>query len=446
MNYSEISSIKPFALTSPVPIVSKVTKKANEQLKHDARLERQRLKAEQKQLEKEQAQRPPTVLTVNHMPTYTCLSYRRLDGLSNNRNAPQAFISKSEIQSQKSQTRLKNALNWMLLFADKKRVYSKKGYFNSKTEKVTHNFYFRLAFITLTLPSRQSHSDDYIKEHMLQSFLYWLTRYYNCLYVWKAEAQLNGNIHFHITIDSFVPWKSIRAKWNKILSKHNYCKVLQDGSNDHGDAATQIKAVCNEKKCVNDIGGYMSKKDQIKKKQLTELLKFNPDYAGSMVHCKFNPQLSPESQDRHWYKRVIDGRLWGCSGVTYKKKDGKFILYNKKRVIDKHGLSNIKVFIDELSTDFMKEEKIFFRQNPNILNLGTHVIEREKLKYKNVEECERQVRGITDDDIEKKYRFMKNVFIHKHLSMMKKGSTLQKLIHNEKLLRKHNFQTFFTDN
>ena len=41
---------------------------------------------------------------------------------------------------------------------------------------------------------------------------------------------------------------------------------------------------------------------------------------------------------------------------------------------------------------------------------------------------------------------MKNVFIHKHLSEMKKGATLQKLLHEEKLKRKKNFQTFFTEN
>ena len=56
-----------------------------------------------------------------------------------------------------------------------------------------------MKFITLTLSDVQAHTDDSIKEHMLQPFLYWLQRYYNCSYVWKAETQINGNIHFHIT-------------------------------------------------------------------------------------------------------------------------------------------------------------------------------------------------------------------------------------------------------
>ena len=378
----------------------------------EAPKEKKKTRAQEK---REASARPPTVFTVKHQPTYACLSYKRADGLKENRKPPAAFITKNEIQSMKSQTRLKNAINWMLLFADKKRVYSK----SKKT-----SFFFRLAFITLTLSDKQHHSDDYIKEKMLQPFLYWLTRYYNCLYVWKAESQLNGNIHFHITVDTFIPWKSVRAKWNKLLAKQNYCKVMQDGSNDRGDAATQIKSVLNEKQCANDIGGYMSKKDRIALKDIEAIKNKRAGYEDSMVHCKFNPEVGPEKQDKNWYKRVIKGRLWGCS----------------------ENLSNINIFIDETYTEFQKEEKIFFRQNADIYNLGKNIIEREKKKFSKVDKAVRAVRCMTDEDIEKRYRFMENVFIHKHLAGMKKGGLLQAMIHEEKMKRKKNFQKFFTEN
>lgn len=378
----------------------------------EAPKEKRKTRAQEK---KEAAQRPPTVFTVKHQPTYACLSYKRADGLKENRKPPAAFITKNEIQSIKSQTRLKNAINWMLLFADKKRVYSK----SKKT-----SFFFRLAFITLTLSDKQNHTDDYLKEKMLQPFLYWLTRYYNCLYVWKAESQLNGNIHFHITVDTFIPWKSVRAKWNKLLAKQNYCKVMQDGSNDKGDAATQIKSVLNEKQCANDIGGYMSKKDRIALKDIEAIKNKRAGYEDSMVHCKFNPEMEPGKQDKNWYKRVINGRLWGCS----------------------ESLSNINIFIDETYTEFQKEEKIFFRQNEDIYNLGKNIIEREKKKFSKVDEAVRAVRCMTDLDIEKRYRFMENVFIHKHLAGMKKGGLLQAMIHEEKMKRKKNFQKYFTEN
>lgn len=405
--------------------------------KEQNRQSRALLKFQSEQKQRARSRQTVLLQTVKHQPTYCIHSYKRIQDVNdetyntqNFRTTP-AFVSKSEIQSFKSQSRIKNVIGWMLLFADLKRIYCKSETFSKKTGKVIinkktgkpqHNFLFRLAFITLTIPYPQLHSDDYVKEHMLQPFLYWLNRYYNCLYVWKAESQLNGDIHFHITIDTFIHWKSIRAKWNTILSKHGYCKVYQDGSNDKGNAATQVKAVRNVAQCARDIGGYMSKKDEVTKKDQKAIEDEQPGYKEAQVHCKFNPELKPEKQNTYWYKRVIEGRLWGCS----------------------ENLSGINVFIDETDSYFQKEERIFFRQNPDIYCLGTKVIDREKEKYAKVDEAERAVRGLTDEDIEQRYRFMKNVFVHKHLSKMKKGAALQKLIHEEKLTRQKNFQKFFT--
>lgn len=450
-------------LTGDDPKLLRKRKAAEKRLRLEINAQaRKEAKEEKLRKQKQRENKPLTCLTVNHKPTYSILSYRRLEGEANRRahnfRVTPAFVSKSEIQSMKSMSRLKNAIGWELVFADKKHVYSKAGRLNKKTGKVQHHFYFKLAFLTLTLSDRQKHSDDYIKEHMLQPFLYWLSRYYNCSYVWKAESQLNGNIHFHLTVDTFIPWKSVRAKWNKLLSKHGYCSVMQDGSNDKGDAAISIKSVLKESECAKDIGGYMSKKDLpkdillkafkylvesdfeihddtvkaykwIKKtKQLpadkNEILQVvRSSYDNASLHCKFSPELTAEKQDKLWYKRVIDGRLWGCS----------------------ENLSGIEIMLDETFNDFKKEERIFFRQNPDVYNLGEKVIAREKKKHCKVDPAERAVRGTTDEDIEHRFRFMNNVFIHKHICDMKKGGTLQKLIHEQKLQRQRNKQTYFIE-
>jgi hypothetical protein len=397
------NDVAALVLTGDDPkLLRRIARLKKQRENEENKAQRQRDKDEAESKARARANRPVTVLTVKHQPTYCCLSYKRADGLKENRKPPAAFQVKNEVQSIKSQTRLKNAINWMLMFADRKHVH----------EKATgRNYSYRLGFMTLTLSAKQMHTDEFIKEHMLQPFLYWLTRYYSSLYVWKAESQLNGNIHFHLTIDTFVPKNSIRAKWNKLLAKHGYCKVFQDGSNDKGNAATQIKCVLSEKKCAADIGGYMSKKDRVAKKDIEAIKNKRAGYEDSNVHCKFNPDLPTANQDHTWYKRVIDGRLWGCS----------------------EGLSNINIFIDETFSEFQKEEKIFFRQNDDIYNLGKHITERA-------------VMGITDEDIERKNRFMENVFIHKHINQMKMGGKLQQLIHEEKMKRKKNFQKYFTDN
>jgi hypothetical protein len=453
---NKTDEIEPFILEYQSHEVKKATRRVEE--KERLKRNREALRIQREIDEERKARKntkPKRVLTVTHHPTYAVLRHKRLDGEKDSTSRPQCFTIKSEIQSVKSQTRIKNAINWMLLFADVKRCYSKKGWINKRGEE-KHNFYFRLGFITLTLPTQQKHTDEYIKEHMLQPLLYFMSRYYQTLYVWKAESQLNGNIHFHITVDTYIPWKAIATKWNQICAKHNYCKVFTDGTNDQNNASTQIKAVLSEKKCANDIGGYMSKKDRLALavlKAFNQLVhgnkKFTPDIKeaydsitkkkevtdnkehmlsvvkGSLfnanLHCKFTPGLVTDAQDTMWYKRVIDGRLWGCS----------------------ENLSKISIFIDETYTEFEKEEQIFFRQNADVYNLGKAIATREKQKYSQIPEPERQVRYITDEDIEKRTSFMENVFIHPHLSTMKKGATLQKMIHDEKLIRQKNFQTYF---
>lgn len=500
-NRGKISNSDSFQLVSP-PISKRIRSKREhreekenkKRLQEEARKERefQREVTKQKENSRKRGVKPIFVRKVSHKPTYcTVGSYiiNKADIPNYESTIPPTFTVKNDIQSSKSLCRLKNAVNWMLLFADKKEVKTKIDKSAPWSKDNIKKWWFRLAFITLTLPDDQQHSDSEIKDHMLQPFLYWLQRYYNCSYVWKAETQINGNIHFHITIDQFVPWKSIRAKWNKIMSNHGYCKIYQDGTNDKGDSATQIKAVLNEKKCAKDIADYVAKKDMLPTvvargfqsiwkgevkctkeiKQCFKYLRYGKEdteeqmfltvaaaAATAQLHCAYDPEKKKGNPGL--LKRVVDGRLWGTTATTYlKKKNEKgrkvFVLDEfGNKIVDKHGLSNITISIEEgdsyvKETDLLDhEEKIFFRQNPDIYNLGKTLIKRKKIEAAKKSEGERAVLCITDEDIERKYQAFENVWIHPHLSVMKKGSHLQKLIHEQKLKMKFNKQKFFTDN
>lgn len=408
---------------------------------------------------------------VSHKPTYCTvgaylLNKDELPGYSS--DIPPVFTVKNDVQSAKSLCRLKNAVNWMLLFADKKTVKAKRDKEKAHSKTNSYNWSFRLAFHTLTFPD-QFHDDKFIKEHMLQPYLYWLQRYWNCSYVWKAETQINGHIHFHVTVDQYVPKLKMIRKWNQILRVYGYL-TESESTNTTGRAqsTTQVKAVLNETKCAKDIANYVAKKDKLPTivsrgfeaiwkgetnctneikaafrylrygKKGTEAQMFQTVAAAaatSQLHCSFNPDKM--EGDPGLLKRVVDGRLWGCSSE----------------------LSNIKIeieegeaFMDEYDktkphTDVLDhEEKIFFRQNPDIYNLGKTLIKRKKSEASKKSEGERAVLCITDEDIERKYAIFENVWIHPHISTMKKGSHLQKLIHEEKLKRKFDKQKYFTEN
>lgn len=72
---------------------------------------------------------------------------------------------------------------------------------------------FRQSFVTLTLPSKQVHSDVEIKK-CLNHFLTNIRRSFKIQnYVWKAELQQNENIHFHLSFDKYIHFQAIRYYW-----------------------------------------------------------------------------------------------------------------------------------------------------------------------------------------------------------------------------------------
>lgn len=86
-----------------------------------------------------------------------------------------------------------------------------------------HDFTFKIAFITLDLPSTQQHTDNQIKSLCLNQILIELTTYCGVSkYIWRAEKQKNGNVHFHIIVDHYVSLVELRTRWNRIIEKLGY--------------------------------------------------------------------------------------------------------------------------------------------------------------------------------------------------------------------------------
>jgi hypothetical protein len=131
--------------------------------------------------------------------------------LKNNRPDPKL--------SKKAARRIKDAIDWLLFISADKRAYS---------EKHGRYYKFKVTFITLTLASEQIHDDRVIKSKLLNSFLTlakakWKVKHY----LWRAEPQKNGNIHFHIVTDKFIPWFELRSVWNRIQNKLGYVDRYQ---------------------------------------------------------------------------------------------------------------------------------------------------------------------------------------------------------------------------
>ncbi len=167
---------------------------------------------------------------------------------------------------------------------------------------------FKLCFITLTLPSAQIHSDQVIKARCLNQFFIEARKKWHVKnYLWRAEKQKNGNIHFHILADKFVPWSEMRDVWNRIVNKLGYVDRYRD----------QMRAFHE--------GGFRIREDLLKSWSYKNQIK-------SYNSSKVNDWASPNSTDIHSVWKIknikayickhctkdeqsegLTGRLWGCN-------------------------------------------------------------------------------------------------------------------------------------
>lgn len=132
-----------------------------------------------------------------------------------------------------------------------------------------------LTFVTLTLSTPQYDTDKEIKRKLLNRFIIQVQRNHKVKnYLWKAEAQKNGRIHFHILIDRAVHYLDIRKLWNSIQRDHSADYRSNFGTDTNSPNSTDIHAL----KGLKSMSAYMIKYMQ-------------------------------KSEDR----RPITGRLWGCS-------------------------------------------------------------------------------------------------------------------------------------
>jgi hypothetical protein len=114
----------------------------------------------------------------------------------------------------------------------------------------------RLTFITLTFPCNNLVllSEEYTKS--LKPFLRWLKEVKKCDdYIWKAEYQKRGQLHYHITTNQFIRHDEIRSKWNSIMHKNNYLIDYFNKTGHYNAPSTDIAAV----KKIDDIESYLIK-------------------------------------------------------------------------------------------------------------------------------------------------------------------------------------------
>lgn len=216
--------------------------------------------------------------------------------------------------SQNAQKRLRRKIEWMLFTSKKKEISGRvvhgkyQGYTThySKGNNYQSKIQYKLTFITLTLPSKQIHSDKEIKSKCLNQFLVELRSKFNVKkYIWKAEKQKNGNIHFHILCDRYIQWHALRNLWNRIVNKLGYVNVYQ----------TKMKNFYkNGFRLSNNPLDNRPKEVQLK--AFNQGLKSDWSNPNSTdIHALYKVKNLSSYMSKYLVKdgEKIEGRIWGCS-------------------------------------------------------------------------------------------------------------------------------------
>lgn len=144
--------------------------------------------------------------------------------------------------------RLTKAVSLMVQSSKQRYIYNPVTQRNQK---------FKMSFVTLTISStsklitaKEAHS------LLLEPFLLYLRRRHQVRnYVWKAELQKRGQIHYHITLDQFVLYTDIRDKWNELQEKHGLLDDYRALGTGRQANSTDVHAI----KKVRNIESYMIK-------------------------------------------------------------------------------------------------------------------------------------------------------------------------------------------
>lgn len=180
-------------------------------------------------------------------------------------------------------------------------------------------------FLTLTLPAKQKTSDKEMNVR-LNEFIAAIKRKTQLInYVWRAETQQNGNIHYHILCDCYINYKLAQYHWNQVIEKDGYVSDYRRNNHKNNNEApnsTDIHSLKHINNTIRYIAKYITKDDDTK-------------------------------------RRTCNSRIWGCSKELKDLKEPKIyidgevineILDNQQDIIKHDYITIIKISIDYKTT------------------------------------------------------------------------------------------------
>lgn len=219
-----------------------------------------------------------------------------------------------------SKKRIEKAVNIFLQISPLINLYN-------PITKTTHPF--QLNFITLTISNKEriiAHSFAY--KQLLKPFLTWLRDTKKITtYIWKAEVQIRGQVHYHITLNQFLHLTEIKEKWNYLQNKSGILKEYTDINKHSNPNSTDVHSVVKIHNIEAYLCKYMSK--HLSKHGSGNNSKFLEDLPVILneqyeSYNAINKRISPSSdiynnscKEKPLITEIVIGNILSCTQATY---------------------------------------------------------------------------------------------------------------------------------
>jgi len=187
--------------------------------------------------------------------------------------------------------------------------------------------------------------DKFIKRNLLNRFLIESKRKIGLNnYVWKAETQKNGNLHFHLTTDKYYDSTLLRDTWNNIQKSFGLLDSFYKKYNHFEPNSTDVHSV----QSIKFLDAYLLKylKKEVDNRRSVVGRKFGCSKNLEYVHrCQF----IADDEDYLMFKRLIKARPenviendFFTAYFSYSPEMFKFLLHTSSVTLTLASKSSIK--------------------------------------------------------------------------------------------------------
>jgi len=224
-----------------------------------------------------------------------------------------------------SKKRIMRAVDLLLQRSPERRIW------NPIIEK-QHDF--RIAFVTLTIADQENKSARFCYDNLLRPFLRTAKRKWGVKdYIWKAELQERGQVHYHITWNEFVTHDKIRNEWNRLQKKNGLLQSFAAKFGHFHANSTDVHAVWKVRNLKTYLAKYIAKEEPNKKRLNGKVWDCSVELKRPYFSTKFSDRQQDVIMDAIEMGQAKMIRTDHCVIVEMKKPTGVLSVLQQKDYI-----------------------------------------------------------------------------------------------------------------